>query len=123
MHGPWSRRALLIGVLLSLVIAVGAFTLGLAHGAHMAQVPAGAFPGHGPHAGPPGGFGWFLFPLAFVALFFILPALCFGGRRGWHGGPGHGVPPAFEEWHRRAHANDPANPGTPPPGTSSGTPA
>jgi hypothetical protein len=51
------------------------------------------------------GFGGFLFPLLF--LFLLFGAFrrrrwgygCGEGRYGWPSG----VPPAFEEWHRRAH--------------------
>jgi hypothetical protein len=60
----------------------------------------------------PFGFFGFLFPLAFLflafaALRFLFGRRRWGWRRGWVGheyGPGGtGVPPMFEEWHRRAH--------------------
>jgi hypothetical protein len=70
-----------------------------------------------PGAGPPYaywphpwafGFGFFpFFPLLFIVFFiFILRGLFW--RRGWgpRWGYGHGVSPAFEEWHRRAHARE-----------------
>jgi hypothetical protein len=54
----------------------------------------------------PWGFGFFpIFPFVFlVFLFFILRGLVWRGpwRGGW-GYPSGGVPPAFDEWHRRAH--------------------
>jgi hypothetical protein len=66
----------------------------------------------------PWGFGFFpffpIFPLLFLFLFFFLLRGLFWrgawGRGCW--GPGYhryrdGVPPAFEEWHRRAHAEQP----------------
>jgi hypothetical protein len=54
----------------------------------------------------PWGFGFFpIFPLLFIFFwFFILRGLFWRGawyRRGCGSG---GVPPAFDEWHRRAHA-------------------
>jgi hypothetical protein len=53
------------------------------------------------------GFGFFpFFPLFFV-LFWILVLRGLFWRRAWWGrGYGHrGVPPMFDEWHRRAHAH------------------
>jgi hypothetical protein len=54
----------------------------------------------------PWGFGFFpIFPFVFlVFLFFILRGRVWRGpwRGGW-GYPSGGVPPAFDEWHRRAH--------------------
>lgn len=77
-----------------------------------------------------GGFGFLrcLFPLFGLFLLLALFRLAFGHRRwGWGGGPGrwggpgmgwgsesHPVPPAFEEWHRRAHGETPPAPPTPP---------
>ena len=59
----------------------------------------------------PWGFGIFplfpIFPILFVLFFFfVVRGLFWRGpwRGGWGGGGG--VPPAFEEWHRRAHAHD-----------------
>jgi hypothetical protein len=60
-------------------------------------------------------FGFFpffpIFPIVFFVLFFVvLRGLVWRGP--WRGGWGtryDGVPPAFEEWHRRAHG---AQPGT-----------
>ena len=92
-------------------VGVYSYNLGVAQG--LAQS------GHAltaPGAGPPYaywphpwafGFGFFpFFPLLFIVFFvFILRGLFWRGWGGprwgyWHGG----VPPAFEEWHRRAHA-------------------
>jgi hypothetical protein len=111
MNRPWSRWAPVIGVLFSVVIAIGAYNLGVARGIaqHTPVTPVGAYPGPWPH---PWGFGWFFFPLFLFGWFFVLRVLFWGGRRGWHGGRGGhyrgqlDVPPAFEEWHRRAHAGD-----------------
>jgi hypothetical protein len=54
------------------------------------------------------GFGFFpFFPLLFILLWFVL-LRGFFWRGGWSGrGYRHGgVPPAFEEWHRRVHAQE-----------------
>lgn len=100
--------------LLFVVLTVGfgafAYTVGMHHGlAQGGAFAAGVEPGSrivmwGP--GPwHGGFG-FVFPLVFFFLVFGLM------RRAMWGGPwsrlgacsfGTGVPPAFAEWHRRAH--------------------
>jgi hypothetical protein len=97
--------------------------------------------GWGPHMGGfrggfGGGFGFLgcLIPLFFLFLVFGLLRFAFrpwgwSGRHwgGWRGGPGgpgghgpwggQGVPPHFEEWHKRAHGEAPAtpvDPNTPP---------
>lgn len=76
-----------------------------------------------------GGFGLLqcLVPLFFLFLLFGLFRLIFrpwgwGWRHGWHGGPwGHGegksegMPPMFEEWHKRAHGQTPPAAGDTPP--------
>jgi len=54
----------------------------------------------------PWGFGFGFFPFFFILLSLFLLRRAFWGRR-WGG---HyyrdGVPPRFEEWHRRAHARE-----------------
>jgi hypothetical protein len=66
-----------------------------------------------------GGFIQCLIPLFFLFLFFgLLRMLFWRGRwgHGW-GGPGHwpgGLPPHFEEWHRRAHGEAPGTDSNPP---------
>lgn len=78
--------------------------------------------GYAPFARPhffgfsPGPLGCLL-PLLFLFLLFGLFRFAFrpwgwGWHRGWHhGGPGpwgkDGLPPMFEEWHRRAHGETP----------------
>lgn len=67
-----------------------------------------------------GGFGLFgllgfLFQLFLLfGLIWLAGRLFFGWRRGPWGGPGgwkgDGVPPMFEEWHRRAHGRTPEAP-------------
>jgi len=66
------------------------------------------------------GFGFFpFFPLLFIFFWlFVARALFWRGAR-WGRGCGYGyygggVPPAFDEWHRRAHAQErPEAPGAP----------
>ncbi|HKZ70292.1 MAG TPA: hypothetical protein VJ020_09445 [Anaerolineales bacterium] len=69
------------------------------------------------------GFGFLgcLFPLFGLFLLFALFRFIFrpwGWRHGWHGGPWmkEGMPPHFEEWHKRAHGQTP--PADQPPSTS-----
>jgi hypothetical protein len=70
--------------------------------------PIGPYPYYGMH---PFGFGFgalgCIFPFLFILLFFgLMRGLFFRGRwgHGMHHGPwGNGVPPMFEEWHKRAH--------------------
>ena len=109
MDNGWWIRALAIAALAVLVgsaIGIGAYNAGVAH-----AVADGGRQVHWGH-------GFFpIFPLFFFFFFFVLMrGLWWGGRwgRGWGPGWGYGyryrdgVPPAFEEWHRRAHANDAA---------------
>jgi hypothetical protein len=89
--------------------------------------------GFGPGMGFGFGFLRCLIPLFFLFLLFGLLRFVFrpwrwGGGHwgGWRGGPGgqgpwgHGVPPHFEEWHKRAHGEAPATPNDPnaPPPTN-----
>jgi hypothetical protein len=140
------NRRIVFGVLLGLVLIAGAvmvgfyaYQAGVAHGlvesgkvfAEGSAPPEGRVYHYwgGPffHHGPFGfGFGFLgcLIPLLF---FFLLTRLLFWPRRWfWHyGGPGmhwghgpgeKGVPPMFEEWHRRAHGSPPGSGNEPPPG-------
>ena len=100
--------AVLVG--LALVLVGGyAYNLGVVHGiaesSRVAEAPGASAPivGFWPR---PWGFGFGLFP--FFLLVFVW-ALIFRGlywRGAWGCGYGYrspGVPPAFDEWHRRAH--------------------
>jgi hypothetical protein len=83
--------------------------------------------GYGPFARPhffSFGFGPLscLFPLLFFFLLFGLFRFIFrpwgwGWHRGWHHGHGpwgkDGLPPMFEEWHKRAHGQSPSQAETP----------
>jgi hypothetical protein len=99
-------------------VGTASYRAGLAQGiAESGKAVAGGpmpYPYPPPYYGHHGPFGWgfggILFPL------FVL-VLVFGvfRRRRWAGGCGdgrwrNGVPPAFEDWHRRAHESmaDPA---------------
>jgi len=121
-------RRTLLGIVLVLVAVMGAVAIGtnayragvargLEESGKLAAPGAGAppYPYYGPHwyYGPswhhgPFGFGFFgfLFPLLFFFLIFSLFRGLFWGRH-WAGHHGSwkttGVPPMFEEWHRRAH--------------------
>jgi hypothetical protein len=101
-------------------IAIGAYNAGTAHGIAESGRAITAPPAGTPYVyGWPGpwGFGFFpVFPLFFLVLFFLV----FRGllwRGPWRGGWGcrhDGVPPAFDEWHRRAHGEQRPSP---PPST------
>lgn len=103
-------------------IAIGAYNAGMAQG--FAEGGRAIAP---PSAGTPyvyvwprpWGLGFFpFFPvLFFVFVFLVVRALVWrgplrGGRACGYGG----VPPAFDEWHRRAHAAQPGS--TPTPGST-----
>jgi hypothetical protein len=87
-----------------------AYNVGLAHGvAEGARITAAPGAGTVVAIWPrPWGFGFGFFP--FFPLFFILfwifaaRGLFWHGRRGGRACRYDGVPPAFDEWHRRAHA-------------------
>jgi hypothetical protein len=114
--GVYRWAPAVFGLLLAVVVGVWAYNLGLSHGLAEQLPPpsAGVYP-WGYYR--PWGFGPF-FPLLFLAFwFFALRFFIRGGpwRRGWggyYGGRSHGVPPMFEEWHRRAHERD--SPAPPP---------
>jgi hypothetical protein len=84
------------------------FAQGVAESARVAATPGGPAPYL--YMWPrPWGFGFGFFPFFLLLLcFFLLRRLLWGGPRwGW----GHyydGVPPRFDEWHRRAHERDAA---------------
>lgn len=112
--------ALLAG--LALVMVGGyAYNLGVVHG--IAESGRAAASGTGvPVVGVwprPWGFGWFpVFPLFFLfALLFLVRGLYWRGAWGCGYGYGYGspgVPPAFDEWHRRAHEGQERGQGSQP---------
>ena len=122
-----NNRSLLRALAIAALVIVGAAAIGI--GAYNAGVAQGiAESGRVIAAPPPGtsyvyvsprpwGFGYFpIFPIFFLLfLFFVLRGLLW---RSWRGGGGcgyNGVPPAFDEWHRRAHGDQ--RPSTPPAGS------
>ena len=96
-------------------IAIGAYNAGVTQGlAHSGALTAPA--GGPPYAvypymwHRPWGLGLFpVFPFFFLLLFFFAVRGLVWRGRGWRARYG-GVPPAFEEWHRRAHAERPTPP-------------
>ena len=115
-------RALAIGALViaaGAAIGVGAYNAGVAQGialgGALAAPPAVApYPVYPYMWYRPSGFGFFPFFLLLVLFFIIARGLAWRGR--WRDGWRYrhdGVPPAFEEWHRRAHAERPAPSTTP----------
>ena len=127
MNNRHFLRALVFGVLLlggAAVLGVGAYNAGVAQGiAESGRLVAAPPVGTPVYVWPrPWGFGFFpFFPLLFLFLFFfVVRGMLWRGRR--HGGWRYryeGVPPMFEEWHRRAHAST-SNPG--PRNTDPGSP-
>jgi hypothetical protein len=121
-YGRWRAAFALASLVVVGLVAVIAYNAGVARG--VSQQVGMAYPYAGPHFW---GFGFF-FPLLFA--FLALRLLFWGafwrrrgyggyggyGRCGGYGGYGYGVPPAFDEWHRRAHGG--GGPGPDPRATS-----
>jgi hypothetical protein len=115
--------AALVVAVVAIAVAFGAYSLGVSAGAASTGTVSAAPAFVGWHV-----VGWFLF-FPFGFLFFILfigliLRVLFWGGRGGHYGPQHwgdGSGSRLEEWHRRAHAQGPADP-TGQPGTSGGDP-
>jgi hypothetical protein len=118
MGSRFGARALIVVLLaVSIGVAIGymSYSAGVAHGldesGRLAALPSGSASGTNVpyvYVWPrPWGFGFGFFPFFFILLwFFLLRGLFWGGRRGWRTWDGGGVPPRFEEWHRRAHEQD-----------------
>ena len=107
MGNRFGGRAILVAlVLVAAAAAVGfmAYNAGVAHGLAESgrwAATSGA-PGPYPYMWRPWGFGFGFFPFFFLLLcFFLLRGLLWRGC-GW-GRYYDGVPPRFEEWHRRMH--------------------
>ncbi|HLO32460.1 MAG TPA: hypothetical protein VK249_25140 [Anaerolineales bacterium] len=127
MNGKIGLRIVTALVLIAAVagIAYFAFQAGFAQGSPITiQAPSGQtaplpYPYYGygmPFHRPFGfgfGFGCFGPLLAFFLIFLLVRFIFWGGRWGWgqrgmygpwrHGWGEGGVPPMFEEWHKRAH--------------------
>ena len=113
MQRRWRRwLGALFAIALVVLAGVYVYDLGVAHGLREGAAATGAAGGYTPYFGwgRPWGFGFF--PFFFILLWFVVVRGLLWRGRWWHGpgGRGHGsddgrrgVPPAFEEWHRRAH--------------------
>jgi hypothetical protein len=114
------RLAGLLTIAMVAVVGVYAYNLGVAHGiaesSRLIAASGGGAPAVPVWPRPWGyGFGFFpFFPFLFILFwFFLLRGIFWRGgwhHRGWDYYGHGGVPPAFDEWHRRAHAQ----PGVPP---------
>jgi hypothetical protein len=99
----------------TLAVAIGAYNAGVAQGIAQSGRAITAPPAGTPYVylwPRPWGFGFFpIFPFFFfLFLFFVARGLLWRGP--WRGGRGYrydGVPPAFDEWHRRAHGEQPSS--------------
>jgi hypothetical protein len=112
---------IIVCVIGSVLIGAAAYNAGVSHGAAQAAIAAGSAATQAPYAMAP--WGWhrpwgvgFAFPF-FLLFFWVLAA-----RMLWCGGPWRhryyasahgGVPPMFDEWHRRLHERDRSDGGTP----------
>ena len=115
MNGRFVWRLVIALVLVAVVVGLGfvAFNAGYAQGAldsGKIVAPVGGIvpPVYGPLFFRPWGFGFgpfaCLFPLFGVFLLFgLMRVLFWGGRWGGHHHGERGVPPMFEDWHRKAH--------------------
>jgi hypothetical protein len=100
----------LLAVFLAAIVSAWTYNLGLAHGL-AAQLPASAAVAYPWAFYRPWGLGFPFFPLFSLFVWFVVLRLFVRGgpwRGGWGGyyGGRSGVPPMFEEWHRRAHEQD-----------------
>lgn len=107
-HRIW-RGVLLavLGIGIAAAIGFGAYDAGVAHGLASGGTTLVEQSGAAHHAhdwGHGHGHGFFFAPFFFLIVLLFLARAPFW-RRSWRGGchPRDGIPPAFEEWHRRAH--------------------
>ncbi len=102
----------LLAIVLLAVVGVYAYNLGVAHGLAESGRLAAAGGGLPPIAWGPGpwGFGFWFFPfwplLVILFLIVLLRGPWWRGGRFGAGCGGDGVPRAFDDWHRRAHAGE-----------------
>ena len=84
----------LMWLTLTALVAMGAYQYGAMHnGAVSAPMYVWPHP-------------WFPFPVVFLLVVALFFSLRFGRRGRWGRCRDGGVPPMFDEWHRRAHAQD-----------------
>ena len=129
MRRGFGLIGLVVTAIVLAVVGVIAYNVGWSDGL-ATQVPAGTaavpppyYYGYGPHAFGFFGFFWILFVV--FGLFWLFRIVFFGRRHwggggwGYKGGRGYGVPPAIDEkmqeWHKRAHGEQPSGSATPPP--------
>ncbi len=105
----------LLAITALVLVGVYAYNVGVAHG--LAESGKLAAFGHGGPVGGwwPGpwafGFGFFpIWPLFFILFWFLVVRALFWRGPWHHRGWGGDVPPAFDEWHRRAHRQQGAPP-------------
>ena len=130
MRRGFGLIGLVATAILLAVVGVIAYNVGWSDGV-ATHLPAGTavaptyYYGDSPHLG--WGFGvfglfWFLFVV--FGLFWLLRFAFFGrmhwgGGWGHKGGYGHGMPPGvderMQEWHKRAHCEEPSGSGSTPP--------
>jgi hypothetical protein len=118
MNNQSLLRALAIGALVvaaAAAIGIGAYNAGVAQGIAEGGRAISVPPTGTPYVyvwPRPWGFGFFpVFPFFFFLIFFfVLRGMLWRGP--WRGGWAYrhdGVPPAFDEWHRRAHGGQPTS--------------
>ena len=123
MRSRFAFRWLTGLMMIAALAAVGIYTynLGVAHGiAESARViaPGPGVPVVAVWPRPWGfGFGFFpFFPFLFILFWFFVVRGLFWRRAWWGRGYGYGcrgVPPGFDQWHRRAHGEQAPPPASP----------
>ncbi len=129
MRRGFGLIGLVVTVILLTIVGVIAYNVGWSDGV-ATHVPTGTevapayYYGYGPHWGF-GIFGFFFFLFVLFILFGLLRFAFFGrmyrggGGWGYKGGQGHGIPSGIDErmqeWHKRAHGDQPPASSTPPP--------
>jgi hypothetical protein len=107
MGRRFGRVAAAVVAVIALAVGAVGYNIGVSRGLALAAPAAGVPGGAVPYVlYRPWGFGFGFGPLFFlVAFFFAFRALLWGGFYGrrWRHAQPYGVPPRFEEWHRRAH--------------------
>ena len=134
MRRGFGLIGLVATTILLVIVGVIAYNVGWSDGVST-HLPAGTavappyYYGYGPHFGFGWGFGifglfWFLFIV--FGLFWLL-RLAFFGRRHWGGGWGYGrhgyampggIEQRMQDWHQRAHGEQPSTPTPPPPAST-----
>jgi hypothetical protein len=110
MDHRFKWAALLVMVVVALAVGSVAYNAGVSHGVAMSASAQGAPAGTLPpvyYGYRPWGFGFGFGPFWFLLLWvLLLRGVCWGGgwrHRRWYRHDPYDAPPAFEDWHRRAH--------------------